>query len=106
MTGKQALDFIIEDYQHSLIERYYKTDMPKSTRDKLCKKYDDKFKIIEEDLEVLEILKHLILGIERTFNQKQFNESGVAGTIIKDYFINNDITGKVEKWLKENKNGK
>lgn len=54
----------------------------------------------EKDLEILETLKHLILGIEETFNQKEFNESGVLGTIIKDYFINNDITGKVEEWLK------
>lgn len=53
----------------------------------------------EKDLEILEILKHIILGIEETFNQKEFNESGIMGTIIKDYFINNDITGKVKEWL-------
>lgn len=61
----------------------------------------DGLKQAEKDLEILEILKHIILGIEETFNQKEFNESGVLGTIIKDYFINNDITGKVEERLNE-----
>lgn len=61
----------------------------------------DYFEKIEKDLEVLEILKYLISSIERSFNLKQFNESGVLGTIIKDYFINNDITGKVKEWLEE-----
>ena len=55
---------------------------------------------IEKDLEVLEILKYLIFSIERTFNLKTFHESGMLGTHVKDYFIDNDITGKVEEWLK------
>ena len=56
---------------------------------------------IEKDLEVLEILKHLIHSIEETFNSKTFHESGMMGTHIKDYFIDNDITGKVKEWLND-----
>lgn len=54
---------------------------------------------IEKDLEILEILKNLINHLEATFNTKYFSDSGIMGTIIKDYFINNDITGKIEEWL-------
>lgn len=86
MTSKEALQHIINLVSD---DTYY--------RDRL----EEEFEILQRDLEVLEILKYLIPSIERSFNLKQFNESGMLGTIIKDYFINNDITGKVEEWLND-----
>lgn len=54
----------------------------------------------EKDLELLEDLLHLILCIEETFNQKYFDGKGYTGTIFKDYFIDNDLTGRLEERLK------
>jgi len=90
MTSKGAVELVKEVYQDDL----------KRVPSNICLKLIiEGLEQAEKDLEVLEILKHIILGIEETFNQKEFNESGIIGTIIKDYFINNDITGKVEEWL-------
>lgn len=55
-AGKKALEEIINDYQHSVIEYYYNSNISKERRDELLDKYDDKFEVIRKDLEVLEII--------------------------------------------------
>lgn len=94
MTSKEAVE---------LARREFETDFEYDENNEWLRRVIEGLKQAESDLEILEILKHIILGIEETFNQKEFNESGVLGTIIKEYFINNDITGKVKEWL-ENEN--
>lgn len=91
MTGKEAVKLARKEFQISWTEEY--------CSEWLCCVIKG-LEQAENDLEVLEILKYLILSIERTFNQAQFNgRDGILGTLIVDYFINNDITGKVAKWL-------
>lgn len=94
MKSKEAVE---------LARREFETDFEYDENNEWLRRVIEGLKQAESDLEILEILKHIILGIEETFNQKEFNESGVLGTIIKDYFIDNDITGKVKEWL-ENEN--
>jgi hypothetical protein len=104
MTSKEALEEI-KDW----VEYFTRLDYVEPiVRGEVQQKFKDAywgtlkhFEKIEKDLELLEILKYLISSIERSFNLQQFNESGMLGTIIKDYFINNDITGKVKEWLEE-----
>lgn len=94
MTSKEAVE---------LARREFQIDLDEDENNEWLKRVIEGLKQAENDLEILEILKHIILGIEETFNQKEFNESGIIGTIIKDYFINNDITGKVKEWLENDK---
>lgn len=76
----------------------FSREEPKFTTYDLWEMYNQ----IEKDSEVLEILKHLINGLEETFNQEGISsDTTILGTIIKDYFINNDITGKVKEWLND-----
>lgn len=83
MNSKEALD------------NWYNTESPRTK----AYEYELHYRLIKKDLEILEILKYLISHLEATFNTKHFSDSGIMGTIIKDYFINNDITGKIEEWL-------
>ena len=94
MTSKEAVE---------TTRREFEIDLEYDENNEWLRRVIEGLKQAEKDLEILEILKHIILGIEETFNQKEFNESGIMGTIIKDYFINNDITGKVKERLENDK---
>lgn len=106
MTSKEALIKLILDDFTPANDLVYRRKMLGETIMIAEPQYlgaspQDCYNIIGKDLEVLEILKHLINDLEATFNRKEFSESAIMGTIIKDYFINNDITGKVEEWLEK-----
>lgn len=75
MTSKEALESIVEDYHNSVIERYYKSDMPKFRRDELYEIYDNRFEVVKQELERLEKLeKALKIIINKNLNAKLFVE--------------------------------
>lgn len=91
MTSKEAVE---------LARREFEIDFEYDENNEWLRRVIEGLKEAEKDLEILEILKYLLNHLEATFNTKYFSDCGIIGTIIKDYFINNDITGKVEEWLK------
>ena len=98
MTSKEAL----EQIKNFRIVKEHES-IPYEIVKPITEYYAEEVSIIEKDIEILEILKCLINDLEETFNSKYFSESCIMGTIIKDYFIDNDITGKVEEWLGNDK---
>lgn len=94
MTSKEALSALFTEASRCSCEE------PKYTIHDLW----EMAKQLEKDLDLLESLKHLIEDLEITFNTELFSKGGYIGTIIKDYFIDNDVTGKLEDWLKNEGN--
>lgn len=105
MTSKESLEEIKDWVEYFTRLDYVEPIVRGEVQQKFKEAYWgtlDHFEKIEKDLEVLEILRKLINGLESTFNREGISsDTTILGTIIKDYFIDNDETGLVMEWLND-----